>query len=94
MLQLIIFRIEELTEALDEKEKMKQVVKEREEKLESLNKSFDEKDKMLQELESRFVLFRLRLNCIWATVGWHLNCIQIVLGLYSDCFGAAFSLYL
>ncbi len=32
---------------------MKQVVKEREEKIETLNKSFDEKDKLLQELESR-----------------------------------------
>ena len=56
---LNIFRIEELNEALDERDKMKQVVKEREEKIETLNKSFDEKDKLLQDLESRFVPFRL-----------------------------------
>ena len=37
---------------------MRQVVKEREEKIETLNKSFDEKDKLLQELESRFVGLR------------------------------------
>ena len=49
------FRIEELSESLDEREKIKQVVKEKEEKIETLNKSFDEKDKLLQELESRFV---------------------------------------
>ena len=49
-----VFRIEELIEELDEKEKIKQVVREREEKIESLNKNFDEKDKLLQELESRF----------------------------------------
>ena len=85
----IIFRIEELTEALDEREKIKQVVKEKEEKLETLNKSFDEKDKMFQELESRCVLFRLHLNCIWAALGWHLNqhlnCIQILFRLFLDC---------
>ena len=52
---VISSRIEELTESLDEREKMKQVVKEKEEKIETLNKSFDEKDKLLQELESRFV---------------------------------------
>lgn len=51
---LCFYRIEELTEELDEKEKIKQVVREREEKIESLNKNFDEKDKLLQELESRF----------------------------------------
>ena len=52
---LFLFRIEELTESLDEREKIKQVVKEREERIEALNKSFDEKDKLLQELESRLV---------------------------------------
>ena len=51
----IFSRIEDLTEALDEKEKIKQLVKEKEEKLETLNKNFDEKDKLLQELESRCV---------------------------------------
>ena len=51
----IFSRIEDLTEALDEKEKIKQLVKEKEEKLEILNKNFDEKDKLLQELESRCV---------------------------------------
>ena len=50
------FRIEELTESLDEREKIKQVVKEREEKIETMNRSFDEKDKLLQEIESRFVI--------------------------------------
>ena len=54
-IEFYVFRIEELTEELDEKEKIKQVVREREEKIESLNKNFDEKDKLLQELESRFV---------------------------------------
>ena len=51
----IFSRIEDLTEALDEREKIKQLVKEKEEKLETLNKNFDEKDKLLQELESRCV---------------------------------------
>ena len=51
----IFSRIEDLTEALDEREKIKQLVKEKEEKLETLNKSFDEKDRLLQELESRCV---------------------------------------
>lgn len=41
---------------MDEKEKIKEVVKEREEKIELLNRSFDEKDKLMQDLESRFVL--------------------------------------
>ena len=66
MKYLTVFRIEELTEALDEREKIKEVVREREEKIETLNKSFDEKDKLLQELESRFVL--LKLHCIWAVL--------------------------
>lgn len=73
--------MEELTEALDEREKMKQVVREREEKLESLNKSFDEKDKLLQELESRSVLLRLYLDCTCIAFrlcpALHLDCIQI-----------------
>ena len=51
----IFSRIEDLTEALDEREKIKQLVKEKEEKLETLNKNFDEKDKLLLELESRCV---------------------------------------
>lgn len=61
-LKLLLFlRIEELTESLDEREKMRQVVKEKEEKIETLNKSFDEKDKLLQELESRLVVTMINL---------------------------------
>ena len=47
---------------MDEKEKIKEVVKEREEKIELLNRSFDEKDKLIQDLESRFVLIALRFK--------------------------------
>ena len=47
---------------MDEKEKIKDVVKEREEKIELLNRSFDEKDKLIQDLESRFVLIALRFK--------------------------------
>ena len=49
---------------MDEKEKIKEVVREREEKIELLNRSFDEKDKLIQDLESRFVLIALRLLSI------------------------------
>jgi len=52
---------------LDEKEKIKEVVKEREEKIELLNRSFDEKDKLMQDLESRFVFIALRCDCICVT---------------------------
>lgn len=52
---------------MDEKEKIKEVVKEREEKIELLNRSFDEKDKLIQDLESRFVLIALHCDCICVT---------------------------
>ena len=56
---IFLVRIEELTEALDEKEKIRLIVKEREDKIETLNKNIDENDKVLQELESRFDIFSL-----------------------------------
>lgn len=58
---------------------MKQVVREKEEKIETLNKSFDERDKLLQDLESRYVALRLDM-------GLHLYCFGIALWIADlDC---------
>ena len=49
----MFYRIEELIETVHELEKVKLVVKEKDEKIETLNQSFDGRERLLQELESQ-----------------------------------------